>query len=497
MAVINKPGYQGSETTSAEVIIYHEGDDPILLRDRDSSPVSGRYLRDPHDSLISVQTNKVLGAGSGDWSIQLKPTQGSRELLDRIVDDDWVDIIFKKHNRKFHVMRGLVNNIREQQSILGDGTTSTVISITGKDFVKIWEKTPIWFNRYTAENVEGGISLQIMSSKKIWGNNPAEVVEIFLYDFLQKLREDLGRANWTMPLSMPGIVSQNFIENVGLFDSDLAKTPVRSAVDPNFFTQQGMIWALAKEWSDPLFNELIADTFQYEENRGYIYTEDEVTPENSIMGVIIRDRPFPLVSEGYQTKWFDIPLFLISKQDIVNKNIGRGGEERYNAFFVAPQVLQEWIGTDIIDTSQPLWNKDDIKRHGLRRFDVSTRYSNIDGDVLSAVKVWRQNICDWYMMNPYLYNGTIELGVCRPDIKIGTRVGIAGEQGPNQNEQYYVESVGNNWQFGTGGRTSLGVTRGWIGTDTELVRKTQEVSWRYKVEDAPKDLIADITTVAV
>jgi len=108
-------------------------------------------------------------------------------------------------------------------------------------------------------------------------------------------------------------------------------------------------------------------------------------------------------------------------------------------------------------------------------------------DYTKMVRDMRYLLRDWYCMNPYFYSGSIELAHGRPDIKIGCRVRIPGAALSNNQEQptetYYVETVNHVWQFGSGMRTILGVTRGWLGTDGSYMAALSTIADRYQLAD--------------
>lgn len=503
------PGFQGSETTGAEVSIYKQGGDRILTvqgglfefqplrRDKQAQPVSEA------PSLLSVQTNKAIGPPSGTWSVQCKTPRQVQEfvtLFDNIVDDDWIDITFTRHGKKFHAMRGLVDEVRRTRSVAGTGATSTVYTITGRDFGKIWEMTPVWFSPQAEENVHGHVAAKVFTTKvdeedttasgdSLVLGTPSAAVRGYMVGFLEAL-EGIGRANWNPPRGMPRIRNDvnedpSFIASLYYNSRNFLNIPEREAVDPSFVNAGGTLWDLAKEWSDPLFTELFVDLFFGD---GQALQGVETTPDDTTMTIIFRDKPFPIMDPatgmptGQNSAWFALPTFIIPRETIVSSNVGRSGLERFNAFFVSPPLYQEAVNQAAIDLRGPLWDKDDILRHGLRRFDVSSKYSIPGADFITMIEVQRAIVRDWYAINPYLLNGTIELGMGMPDIRIGSRAVIPGPTSDAENEQYYVESVGHNWQYGQGLKTSLGVTRGWRGTDDSLTAAITRITETYEPE---------------
>jgi len=492
-----KAGFQGSETSTSEVVFHRQGNDPVLVAiPGTTSKTTGRYRRDQDHTLTSVQTGKRMGQ-AGTFTVQVKPSgavASNPELdpLGDILDDDWIDIVMRRHDRVWHVMRGLVDDVRRSISVGGDGATSTVYTITGRDFQKVFEQTPLWFNKHNQENVDGALSLKAFTGLPTITGDPAEAVQGFLIGFLQQL-QTLGRANWVPPSSLENILNNSFIETIQR-DFQLegfTGIPARLGINPNLAMPNGSAWALAHEWSDPAFQELFCDLIV----DGQQARPDQEAPISSTgMGVFFRDKPFPTVeildeqgnpTSGIQTgknsPWFSLPMFTVPRQQILESDVGRTGLERLNSFNVGPQIVQEMSGSTI-ELSAPLWNREDIKHHGLRRYDISSHYKTQGASLLSLSVIQRYLVRDWYMMNPYLWNGTLSLAVGRPDIRIGSRVRIPGAS-TKEDETYYVEEVNHQWMFGPGIKTTLGVTRGYRGTDEALLLAMRDMASNYQVPD--------------
>lgn len=507
------PGFQGSETSSVEVWIYNQGGDPILLIPAYTTLEFQKHRHGPKSNLetanpclTGVSTFKSIGSPSGNFTLTAKspkPTPAYHDLFDRINDDDWVDITFKRHGRRWHVMRGLIDEVREDTAVAGSGATSTVFTISGRDFGKVWEMTPIWFSPQAEENVHGHVAARVFTSRpdqedsNVSGDSlilesPAAAVRGYLFGFLEEL-EGFGRANWNPPTTMPNIVDNSFVASLFFFTGGFSDTPKRTAIDPSFIMAGGTLWDLAKEWSDPMFTELYVDLFtrvseEAREKGVYALQNSESPIEDTIMTVVFRDKPFPIVSDlwtgprGRDSYWFSLPEFIIPREAIVRRSIGKTGAERFNAFFVNSPLYQEVLGGNAIDIVAPLWDKGDIIRHGLRRFDVNSKYgvpARDETKLLNMVEEQREVIRDWYAINTYLKNGTLELGVGMPDVRIGSRARIPGARSGDQDESYYIETVSHNWAYGTGTRTSLGVTRGWRGTDESLLEALETLKGNY------------------
>jgi hypothetical protein len=213
------------------------------------------------------------------------------------------------------------------------------------------------------------------------------------------------------------------------------------------------------------------------------------------MAVVFRDRPF--LTQEFRTSdgalasfdeqpWFDpkrTPLFTLPHRSILSSEVGRSGVERKNAFFASVK-MRNALGSAFIDMTRPLWNDADIQRHGFRRLDIMTRYVSEPMDLLFTSQSYRRRVRDYHCLNHLFYNGVIRLGHGRPDIRIGGRARIPGRDRA-EDETYYIENVSHSWSLGLGMRTSLGVTRGWIGTDNDLETALTEMIDRYSTQPGP------------
>jgi len=255
------PGFQGSETSSAEITVYTQRGDPLLFRTgRDAViKMDGRSSRDEHPSLVTVSTSKTMGSASGSWQVTVKPSTIAEQLFNQILDDDWVDIVLRRHGRTWHVMRGLVDDVRSNKTVAGTGATSEVFVLSGRDFAKIWEVTPIWFNLFTDAQRVGAFAYQA-TFDNVGKQNPAVVVKSMLEGFLKVLGKS-GTALWEFPSSVPN-QKGTFVASIDFdnFDSGFTNKPPRTALGVNYAMLQGGIWNFAQEWSDPTFCELFTDT---------------------------------------------------------------------------------------------------------------------------------------------------------------------------------------------------------------------------------------------
>lgn len=484
----SKPGYQGTHTTGVEVSIYSHADDPVLKKKRNGRIDFVGYANRPDaSSVVSVDIDKSFGAAAGTFTVVVKDNSG---LIDALADDDWIDITFIVGDGRYHVLRGILDTFRESEVTTGSGATSKTLTITGRDFGAIFDKTKIWFNQFRAENAGFTKTIAIFDSLNSVGS-PADAVSRIIFGFMETLATaDPPRSNWLLPTAL-GLGNKTFPEAVLFYDAGFTNDPARYAVDMQLMDPSGLgVWALAQEWADPTFCELYCDLLIPNKEAlapQYLRPGQQSTPQETIPGIIFRDRPFPTARDGADGPWYKLPLATLAKQDIVARNVGRGGQERFNAFFVSPRAIQQ-LNASGLDLCGPLWDTEDVANHGLRDFSVDSRYICEESSLGTMSLIQRQLARDYHGLNPYLTNGSLSLGVLRPDIRIGVRSRILGGT-EEEDETFYTEQVTHSWRL-TAAKTTLGVTRGWVGTDRALQEAVYNTALRYTVlpgNDEPEE----------
>lgn len=470
-----KAGFQGSTTTSCEVAVYSHNDDPVLTQKEGGVwKFAGRARNPEEPALVSMAYDKALGQGAGNFRMTVKAPVGS-PFFDTLVDDDWIDIVGNINGRKYHITRGLIDSFQKTTTSREGAATTEAIEIVGRDFGAIFDKTLIWFNRFRAENVGYEKTVDIYKALNI-GGDPSECVQRVLFGFLETMAAlSPPRANWTLPKQMPR-ASSRFSDTLIYVDTEFTGDPARVAVSQALMDPDGQgAFALAQEWSDPQFCELLFDLIGSDGLP--MDPERQYDVDDTVMAVTFRDRPFPSMRDGRNSPWFRLPTAIVNPQDIDSKNVGRGGLERYNAFFASPQAIQQLSATSV-DLHGPLWDPQSIERHGMRPFYVDSRYVCDEPNLFTMSQAQRALVMNFHCLNPYMLNGTISTQF-RPDIRVGTRVKIPYGSAEKA-ETYYVEQVTHSWSLGAP-KTTLGVTRGWVGTDGSLLSALSTVSERYKL----------------
>jgi hypothetical protein len=440
-------------------------------------------------AVTSFSYQGSIGGGAARWTMELK-TQEPDFFRFGLMDDDWVDVELLKHARRYHVVRGPIDSIREQNSP-ADGATSRTFIVSGRNHAKPFERTPIFFNRYLGENVGGGAALRAFLNSAdgaaLFGT-PDQTVRTFLFEFLDYLGQR-SNARWVLPPGMgrfPTIEvepfpTRLFVEHCPFQTEWFFNDPERIAVRPMFIDTNGFsgqtLWDLAKEWSDPTFTELYADLTL--PNGEAPAAGEEFPIGRSVMSVVYRNKPFPTQAATNYTlsgsPWFFLPVHEVTTDELGSTEWGRGGDERYNYFSV--RMSDEAAFGSTVDLTRFLWDTSDIVKRGILKMEATTQYASPTSANYAMITQMQELLRDWYGLNGYFQSGTVPLQRLRPDIRVGTRIVIPGSA-PEKDRHFYVEGVNHSWQLGVG-RTSLMVTRGWIGTDQHFMRAIRAIPNRF------------------
>lgn len=487
MTAEGETGGPARETSRAEVVLYAHGDDPLI-----ASPLTGKITTrgDARNrgelALVAAGMQKRLGGGAGSFYASIKGA--GYDLLDVLMDDDWVDLSFTTGRRRHHVMRGLISTIEVEE-----GPASVTYNITGREWSSVYELTEIFFNRFTLENVTGEAALRAHTAVTTGFGTVAESVAVYLTGYLREMN-GAGRALWDLPPGLPGVPNRaRFIDAVRApFSDDWSNDPPRKAFNPNWLLPpESNPWALATEWSDPEFTELYPELLLRQASGSLDHAQplDETTPDNTAMAVVLRDRPFPTFEApgGLRNSlWFALPEHVISRGHLIgNQTWVKSGGERHNAFFVSPVLTQELAGSPF-DFSAPLWDPNDVRRHGIRRYDMRSRYLCQTPDLnLTLSTKSRNRLRDWHCLNPHFRSARLVVKPGRPEIRLGTRIKIPGARGPNEDRRAYVEGVQHDWLgLEQGTQSRLMVTRGWKGTEDSMIDALSRTSKRYSPASA-------------
>ena len=140
------------------------------------------------------------------------------------------------------------------------------------------------------------------------------------------------------------------------------------------------------------------------------------------------------------------------------------GSEGFNV----SEILQH--GIDGVEYGRPgnipIFNNASIAKHGVRRFQATTRYvpfpydtarTQPTPDFIRLAARWLKKLHDWYGVAPREVSGTLETTRIFPEIRIGERVRVETDDGAIT---FYIEGVSHSYSYPGAGKTTLTVTRG-------------------------------------
>lgn len=501
-------GFQGSSTTRVKVILYPNANEfAVEIKERDPrridalSPLelSGPDERSDVPSVVAVTTENALDGAGGTWQVTLRAAGTYAQTLVRSIEpNDWVDIAFIRQDQEWHVMRGLVDVNSEHLSAVS-GATSIDFTLSGRSFVKPMLEAPIWFDPIVGQDAALSALNILRDDSNAAYANPAEFVKTWLFSYYEELVR-LGRTKWRLPPGMPGEAdSDDWLTAETMYDaSGYSDLPPRIAAK---LANMGKLnnttlWQSAREWSDPPLCELFADLSPAVEADRVVQDAGVASDADTDVGItaevatrarfqnmvpapigtartkiFFRDTPFPSPTRDgspESSPWFTkIPLFISSLGGVTEMHLSRSDADRVNAFYVAQPALQ---GLGALSTSLmgALWDDQDVVTAGLRRMDVQSRYVGDPqrSDGFFVPRDYRKILRDFYCLNHLLKSGTIRLGPGRPDIRIGSRFRVLGET-PEEDTTGYVERIRHEWSLVSGLRTTVGVSRVWVGTDED------------------------------
>lgn len=487
-------------------------------------------------SVIGLQWNKQLGPASGQWMLQIKPSYDSRTGAERIkfrdqevVDGDWIDVAILRNGMRIPLCRGIVDSVRWATTSVG-GATSIVYTLTGRDHGAFFEYPITWNSMWARNLAELASGLFTKRAEGRVGGRPDEMFRLLIKGAFQggKAQGSTPAGQWIIPQSLADIAERGKLFDllkIVTFGYAKGQKHLRGA-----YYNEPQLWNVGEQplhqtlsqWVNPLLNEfwydllpsrdfvpkhsmqgfLGAESFKISEggvgplgpsNAVSIQIPQEYESDNQkfgTIGAIIRERPFPNTINKMDSMWYGLPTWRIPTWMIIDADLGRSGNQRYNVF----ELLADFgLGNQQEQAAyaKPRWSKDNIGTHGLRSFPGgNTRFTAPEqggvGDWIAEREQWLQLLVDWFGPNPHLIQGSITVKVPLPEVRIGHRLVLVSGQGNIEEQiQFYVEGVNIQMKgplqgSGVKGSTTFTVTRGFKGSDQDLLAAVTKLSSTYE-----------------
>lgn len=416
--------------------------------------------------IFGLTTHKAFGGNPGTWSLQVKG-RGDTDVMRLWPDpeDVWVRIVILKNGIPTEVMFGLMNTVTENLTRGQSGERNLTYTLQGVDFHKVLSSTQLYINIHENAGQLPIIPLYSAVAENINGR-PDEIIDTVICAWLGN--NGVADKQWQLPKSLGGgyffdLLRRDFQETRG------------QTYDPSLYSPDQMmgksLWTTLEEYSNGLLNELYTTMFE----DGPFDPNFQPLPE-----LVLRERPFPSKDKGIRS-WEDLKTHILNPGDMKGRQITRGApESRFNYWLldarglvgdglaVQLQIQQQANREKGVPGSAPIYNIEDIRRHGFRKFMQSTRFFPFRDNPswFTHAARWIQLLHDWYAVAPYELNGTLNASAVFPEIRLGQRVRERRKTGVDVT--YYVEGVTHAWTYPGPGVTTLNVTRGEFA-DEELL----------------------------
>jgi hypothetical protein len=425
-------------------------------------------------SVVGWQWSKRLGQPSGTWAATVK--LGRRATISPMGGDvlghDWADCSVLRNGVVFPICRGVIDTVRESTQA-ASGETVRTLTLTGKDHGGLMETPIAWNNIYVETMKELGFGLMTFKILSTAGDPPDKLfADLIAATFNRGTSQT--QSGWALPPALQAV------GNAKAF-CDLINVD-RGVTRGGYFNQQSL-WTTAgqtldqavAQWCNPLLNE-----WRYDIGQG-------VTANQLEAFAAIRERPFVNTTDGMASPWFGLRTWRIPTWLVEGTDLGRSDTERFTIFqLIADVSWYPQAGQAALTVAE--YSRYLIERYGIKPYMEQTNFIGFAEDPSQWIPErdrWLRLLIDWYAPNPYWLSGTINFGCMLPEVQIGDRL-ILDTGNPTTCMQAYVEGVSHTFQWAGSGssgprtRTSLSVTRGFHGTDGNLLKMVRDITKLYK-----------------
>lgn len=465
-------------STSEFMATFAPGKQATITDKSKPSPASGVVLG---GEIISCTIEKSLSRPAGSFELVLAPTRNWREL---IFPGDWVLLYMgRETDIDTKSLKGcqLIGNVdrvaRSKQKNEETDDTEIRYKISGRNFGKVFEETPIFFNPYDEQPEVIDVTLR-EAGLPLTGS-PDQLVKSLIDIFLgkgAKLPNLVTQAlsYWYIPEALASrFKERKKVKDYACFFDILGDNITKGL--PGFkgrgmMSQQNGsdLWAAIQNNANSLINEVFVDE---------AHTADgTVVPKFTL-------RPKPFTSIYYRadasTKGYpemkhlhltDIERIDITDAQILYDDLGKDDYSRLNYIFLrtAQDDYDFSQAESYMKGKNPLVIPESIKRHGLKKLDDTIEYifSREGFDPNTEVLTFKgfvYQVYDFYYANHLYESGTIQcVGI--KNAELGKSLSIV-----NRKVLYYIEGYRHDWSYPNMWTTEFIVTRGQYEKDYKRV----------------------------
>lgn len=393
--------------------------------------------------VITFSVNHNLDTPTSGWNIVLK-ADNPLLTLKQIVPNDMIKVFLSNDggtNFFPTLAPGFVCRPSLSKQITGQGLAKN-INISGKTMGKYLEGHQIIYMPQLGQlgdPIYSGLrDLQLLQELMADEMYPhiivKKVIEKQIFSTYQELSDGQKLEQW---LDLSKVQDTNVGERYEfalLFYDD-------------FFIQQGPVWPIIKEYSNPQLNEL--------------FLIPDGTIENAKTYLVLRPKPFN--SSVFPGRWSDLKqnyqsIELNFESDrITSTELGISDDEVYNFWLIKNELgsVNNEIMTvflsgaaDFEKIKLPIFDPKSAKRYGFRSYQASTPFvpvSNQTGKdlALEAMAVYTKRVFEWYCLNDVMESGPLNIMGGLPEVKVGSAI-IDTSSG----KEYYCQGFNHMWNPG-------------------------------------------------
>lgn len=427
---------------------------------------------------------KSFGDAAGQFSLQMKATDQDAESLLDLWDDPegvWVRLQYQINGVPADICLGNIDTIKESIKRGVKGERALSFTITGRDHGKVFETTETYLNTFERGGQLPSAIMYDTTSEDVEGP-PDRIVRALIRSWLGN--EEISDSVWTFPPSLYGGRRFYDVLNKTTISQRLrGRLLYMQLLNPS--TMEGQLWDAMQEFSNGLLNEMWSDLAPDPNLSASAREKDPVTgaelPVRQLVGltpaIYLRERPFPTKVEGAnRRKWSRLPTHDIYPQDVSGQDLSKGGGANKHNFWILDAqgaqarsyrvhytVSQETGGDPGDPGGIPIYDIDNIRKVGLRRFMQGTRFLPFNEEDIASIAYatsarWLQLCHDWYAPAPLEISGSLQIARAMPWIRIGHR--IRWHRRVGSPIEFYVEGVNHSYTYPQGATTGLTLTRG-------------------------------------
>ncbi len=478
-----------------------------------------------NSQIMSVSTKKDLAASAGNFKIVLNPrtakdliSKGVSLVSDLLEPYDLVQIQFKTGEEGYKTeMIGVVSRASISLSVdPRTGAPTRNIIVTGYDLGKIIQDFHIYFNWYITANsahqqqnrqIGGGKTYFAELNGLLKNKTAKQFIQTMLSYFFKESGNLSGGPVYPVNLGVDNPNNTSNISNYIDFLSGISSTFQDHTIDNPYILldlqggSDNSLWDLVRAYSDKPYHETFVDLRR-------VNTHNTATNVNTIKAAEVThvispprvstplskidiDNPKFLTAYSFNQpyvfymrttpfskgNWTSLNYHTFDLSEVTHQDTSTDSDNIYNYFEVISQIstgLSQDQQLPFIYTNSgakvPIFDIHSISKFGFRKFPMNlTKYVQfVFGNNLEPLKkqaYLMRELFRWYCYGEDLESGVIVLkgrvGIGYNGITIGSKLIEQSSDRPTGKE-YYIESLSQDFEFGVGLKTTIGVTRGTV-----------------------------------